>query len=133
MRQNVHIIPKNLQSKCAYGLHRPHTESHMVLLFDPSGVSAVRRCILELHECLHIPTNPHLAYLLKSWQTPDMTPSLPPASPSPMPVLSPGCSLSSSSDHHRHQPDAPLHLQPGPRALRPRREAGRLLSGEGGV
>lgn len=37
------------------------------------------------------------------------------------------------SDHHRHQSDASLHLQPGPRAHRPRREAGRLLPGAGGV
>lgn len=37
------------------------------------------------------------------------------------------------SDHHRHQSDASLHLQPGPRASGPGREAGRLLPGEGGV
>lgn len=37
------------------------------------------------------------------------------------------------ADHHWHQSDAPLHLQPGPRAYGPGREAGRLLSREGGV
>lgn len=40
---------------------------------------------------------------------------------------------SSLADHHRHQSDASLHLQPGPRAFGPRCEAGRLLPGEGGV
>lgn len=37
------------------------------------------------------------------------------------------------SDHQWHQSNASLHLQPGPRAHGPRREAGWLLSGEGGV
>lgn len=70
----------------------------------------------------------HLAYLSKPWRTAGMFSSL-----SARPLSPLGRCPSFSSDHHRHQSDAPLHLQPGPRALRPRREAGRLLSGEGGV
>lgn len=37
------------------------------------------------------------------------------------------------SDHHWHQSNASLHLQPGPWAHGPWCEAGRLLPGEGGV
>lgn len=54
----------------------------------------------------------------------------------PLPLLSVFLSLHFSLDlidHHRHQSDASLHLQPGPRAHRPGCEAGRLLPGEGGV
>lgn len=49
------------ETKCSY-CHQKFREiceiwsptwSHMVLLFDPSGISLARRCVLDLHECLH--------------------------------------------------------------------------------
>lgn len=92
-----------------FGTNLP-TESHMVLLFDPSGISSVSRCILDLHECLR--GNPPCMSVKILFSSLSASPSLP-CRCSPLGALSPSPQTITDTSPMRRSTSSLVHGRSG--------------------